>query len=166
MSQRLEDILSNQAMAEVETWVAKYPESQRQSAVMQTLTIVQQEYGYLTEEKMDSVAAYLGMPNVAVYEVATFYSMYEHEPVGRHRVEVCTNISCKLRGSDDVVSHLKKVLGVEVGETTADNIFTLRTVECLGACVNAPMMQIGKTYHENLNAEKIDTIINDYREKE
>ncbi len=163
---KLQQLISDKAVKEVDTWIAKYPEDQKQSAVMQALAIVQEELGFLNEERMDAVAEYLGMPSIAVYEVATFYSMYEHAPIGEYRIDVCTNISCKLRGADDVVKHLEEVLDIKVGETTKDNKFTLRTVECLAACANAPMMSIDKTYHEDLTPEKIDKIILAYRKKE
>lgn len=166
MTKQLSELLSSKGLKEANKWCAKYPSEERQSAVMQVLTITQDEHGYLTKELMNSVAQYLEMPNIAVYEVATFYSMYEHKACGKHKVEVCTNISCKLRGAEDVVNHLKEVLAVEVGQTTKDNKFTLRTVECLGACVNAPMMQIGDAYHENLDPEKIDEIIAQYSDLE
>lgn len=147
----------------IDHWISKYPADQAQSAVMAALMVVQEEQGHLTSDMMDAVAQYLGMPSIAVYEVASFYTMYEQKPVGRNLVNVCTNISCKLRDSDAVVAHLQSTLGVKLGETTADGRFTLRSVECLGACVNAPMMQINKDYHENLTAEKIDAILEDYR---
>ena len=149
-------------LKKIDEWVAKYPPHEKQSAVMSALMVVQEEHGFLTYALMDAVADYLGMPAIAVYEVSTFYSMYEHQPVGRHVVNVCTNISCKLRDSAAVVSHLEEKLGVQLGETTADGRFTLRSVECLGACVNAPMMQIDKDYHENLTAETIDAALEQY----
>ena len=124
--------------------------------------IVQDECGHLTKESMDAVAAYLSMPAIAVYEAATFYSMYEHKPVGRHLVNVCTNISCKLRDSAAIVNYLEEKLDIKLGDTTNDGRFTLRAVECLGACVNAPMMQVDKNYHENLTAEIIDTVLEQY----
>ena len=133
---------------------------QKQSAVMGALKIVQEANGgYLTTELMDAVAEYLEMAPIAVYEVATFYSMYELKPVGKHKICVCTNISCMLCGSDDIVAHLKQKLNIGFGETSADKKFTLKEVECLGACGGAPMMQIGKTYYENLSSEKIDEIL-------
>lgn len=130
---------------------------------MSALRIVQEEHHFLTPELMDAVADYLEMPSIAVYEVATFYSMYEHKPLGKHLINVCTNISCKLRGSAEVVEYLESRLGIKLGATTDDKRFTLRSVECLGACVNAPMMQIGKTYHEDLTTEKIDQILEQYQ---
>ena len=166
MAKHLSELLSKESLKEVDKWCAKYPAEQRQSAVMQTLMIVQETHGYLNQQRMDAVADYLNMPAIAVYEVATFYSMYEHKPCGKRKLEVCTNISCKLRGAEDVVDYLKEKLSIEVGETTQDNQFTLRTVECLGACVNAPMMQVGKHYHENLTPEKIDEILASYQNQE
>lgn len=154
------DLLSAESRAEIDKWIAKYPADQKQSAVMAALRIMQDANGgHLTSEIMDAVADYLDMPSISVYEVATFYSMYEHKPVGKHKVCICTNISCMLRGSDDVVNHFKQRLGIGLGETTEDGRFTLKEVECLGACVGAPMFQIGKDYYENLTPEKIDQIL-------
>lgn len=149
-------------MNDINHWIAKYPVEERQSAVMSTLRIVQEEHGYLTTELMDAVAEYLDMAPIAVYEVASFYTMYEHKPIGRHLINVCTNISCQLRDSAQVVNHLEKKLGIRLGETTDDGRFTLRSVECLGACVNAPMMQVDKEYHENLTPESIDAALEQY----
>jgi NADH-quinone oxidoreductase subunit E len=149
-------------MQEINHWIAKYPADQKQSAVMSTLRIVQEEHGYLTQELMDAVADYLEMPPIAVYEVSSFYTMYEHKPVAKHLVNVCTNISCMLRGSAEVVDHLQKKLGIKMGETTDDGRFTLRAVECLGACVKAPMMQVDKDYHELLTPESIDAALEQY----
>lgn len=150
--------------AEIDGWIAKYPAEHRQSAVMAALRIVQDANGgSLTPEWMDAVAAYLGMEPIAVYEVATFYSMYELKPVGKHKLCVCTNVSCMLRGSEEIVEHLEKKLGAKLGETTADGRVTLKEVECLGACVNAPMMQVGHEYHEHLTPEKVDQILKDLK---
>ena len=155
-------LISDQSRAEIDRWIKKYPEDQKRSAVMAALRVVQdQNNGYLTNELMDAVAEYLDMPPIAVYEVATFYSMYELEPVGRHKICVCSNISCMLCGSDNIVQHLTDKLGIKLGETTPDGRFTLKEVECLGACVDAPMFQIGNIYYGNLNAEKIDKILED-----
>lgn len=162
-SELIRSFVSETGLQEIENLVLKYPENERQSAVMRALMIIQEELGYLTTAAMDAVADYLAMPPVAVYEVATFYSMYERQPVGRHLINVCTNISCKLRNSAAVVDHLENKLSIKLGETTLDGRFTLRSVECLGACVNAPMMQIDKEYHENLTAEKIDAVLEDYQ---
>jgi NADH-quinone oxidoreductase subunit E len=153
-------LLSDASLKEIDVWVAKYPADKKQSAVMSALRIVQdQNRGYLTEDLMDAIAEYLDMRPIAVYEVATFYSMYELEPVGKHKICVCTNISCMLCGSDKIVSHLTSKLGIKLGETTNDGRFTLKEVECLGACVNAPMFQIGDTYYENLTEEKVDQVL-------
>ncbi|HHB93314.1 MAG TPA: NADH-quinone oxidoreductase subunit NuoE [Thioploca sp.] len=153
-------ILSEDSRTKIDAWIAKYPEDQKQSAVMGALTVVQEfNGGWLTTELMDAVADYLDMPPIAVYEVATFYSMYELEPVGENKLCICTNISCMLRGSDEIVEHLNKKLGIQLGETTEDNKFTLKEVECLGACGGAPMMQVEDKYHENLTPDKIDKII-------
>ncbi len=152
--------LSQKALEQINHWLTKYPEKQRQSAVMAALTIVQTEnQGFLTTPLMDAVAHYLGMPKIAVYEVATFYSMYNLKPVGRHKIDVCTNISCMLRGCDNIVQHLEQKLGITLGETTPDGRFTLKGVECLAACGGAPALQIGHHYHENLTTESIDTIL-------
>lgn len=158
----LSQLVSAKAIKEIDHWIAKYPKEQRQSAVMSALMIVQEELGFLTEALMDAVADYLHMPPVAVYEVATFYSMYELQPTGKHTIYVCTNISCKLRNSAAIVEHLENRLGVKLGETSKDARFSLKNAECLGACVNAPMMQINKTYHENLTPEKVDEILEQY----
>jgi NADH-quinone oxidoreductase subunit E len=159
----LHQLVSKERMQDIDHWIAKYPKDQRQSAVMSTLRIVQEEHNHLTTELMDAIAAYLEMPPIAVYEVASFYTMYEHKPVGKHLVNVCTNISCMLRDSAAVVAHLEKKLGIKLGETTDDGRFTLRAVECLGACVKAPMMQVDKDYHENLTPESIDAVLSQYQ---
>jgi NADH-quinone oxidoreductase subunit E len=153
-------LISEQSRADIDSWIAKYPAEQKRSAVMAALTIVQdQNNGYLTNDLMDAVAEYLDMPAIAVYEVATFYSMYELEPVGKHKICLCTNISCMLCGSDNIVEHLTQKLGIKMGQTTPDGRFSLKEVECLGACVEAPMFQIGDTYYGNLTADKIDKIL-------
>jgi NADH-quinone oxidoreductase subunit E len=162
MSENLAQLISMQGMQNIDKWIAKYPPEQKQSAVMEALMTVQSEHGYLTPPLMDAVANYLDMPAIAVYEVASFYSMYEHSPCGRNLINVCTNISCKLRGADELVDHLQKTLNIRLGETTADGRFTLRSVECLAACVNAPMMQINKTYHENLTLENVAEVLEGY----
>ena len=154
------DLISDASRAEIDRWIAKYPPEQKRSAVMAALRILQdQNKGYLTTDLMDAVAEYLAMPPIAVYEVATFYSMYELEAVGRHKICVCTNISCMLRGSDEIVAHLNKRLGIGLGETTQDGRFTLKEVECLGACVEAPMFQIADKYYGNLTPETVDEIL-------
>jgi NADH-quinone oxidoreductase subunit E len=159
----LYQLMSAKRMHDINHWIAKYPADQKQSAVMSALRIVQEEHGYLTTALMDAVADYLDMAPIAVYEVASFYTMYEHKPLGKHLVNVCTNISCHLHQSADVAEHLQRKLGIKLGETTNDGRFTLRAVECLGACVNAPMMQVDKDYHENLTAETIDAVLEQYQ---
>jgi NADH-quinone oxidoreductase subunit E len=157
------DLIPQNVREEIDRWIAKYPPEQKRAAVMAALRLVQEAHGnWISTELIEAVAEYLEMPPIAVHEVATFYSMYNLKPVGRHAVCVCTNISCMLCGSDSVVEHLKKKLGVSFGETTADGRFTLREVECLGACVGAPMMQVGRTYYEYLTPEKVDQILEQY----
>ncbi len=162
MSQEKIALLSADSRADIDRWVAKYPPEQKQSAVMAALRIAQEQNGgWLTNELIDAVAAYLDMEAIEAYEVASFYSMYELKPVGRHKICVCTNISCMLCGSDSVVSHLEERLGIKMGQTTGDGRFSLKEVECLGACVNAPMFQIDKKYYEKLTPEKIDAILDE-----
>lgn len=161
-AKRLKKMVSPAGLKDIDHWIAKYPAEERQSAVMSTLRIVQEEHGYLTQELMDAVADYLEMPPIAVYEVASFYTMYEHAPHGKHLINVCTNISCKLRGSAEIVDHLEARLGIKLGETTEDGQFTLRKVECLGACVHAPVIQVDKDYHENLTTESVDKVLEQY----
>ncbi len=157
-------VISETARTDINRWIEKYPEDQKQSAAMAALRIVQDENGgSLTTELMDEVAAYLDMPPINVYEVATFYSMYERKPVGKHKLCVCTNISCMLRNSKGVVDHLEEKLGIGFGEVTEDGMFSMKEVECLGACVNAPVMQVGEHYHEHLDPEKIDQLLEDLR---
>jgi len=154
------NLISRESRAEIDQWIAKYPADSKRSAVMAALRIVQdQNGGWLTSDLIDAVADYLEMPSIAVYEVATFYSMYEMEPVGRHKICLCTNVSCMLCGSDDILAYLKKKLGIGFGETTPDGRFTLKEVECLGACGGAPMMQIHNKYYENLTPARIDEIL-------
>ena len=160
MSESKLNLITEASLAEIDVNIAKYPAERRESACMPALRIVQdQNGGWLTTELMDAVAEYLRMPAIAVYEVATFYSMYELKPVGRNKICVCTNISCLLCGSEDITKHLNEKLGIKFGEITEDGKFSLKEVECLGACSGAPMMQINREYHENLTPEKIDTIL-------
>lgn len=155
-----EKLFSPETRAEIDRWIAKYPKEWKQSAVMAALRLVQDDNGgSLTRELMDEVATYLDMPPIAVYEVATFYSMYEHKPVGKHKVCVCTNVSCMINGSDKIVDHMEKKLGIKLGEATGDGKFSLKEVECLGACGGAPMFQIGTKYYENLTPELVDSIL-------
>ena len=152
-------MISHASRQRIEGEFAKYPPEQKRSAVLEALKIVQEEHGWLSQPLMDEVAALLELRPIEVYEVATFYVMFDREPVGRHKICVCRNISCRLRGADTIIAHLKRRLGVGLGETTADGRFTLRTVECLAACGGAPMFQIGKDYYENLTPEKVDDIL-------
>jgi NADH-quinone oxidoreductase subunit E len=155
-----ESLFTPEVRAEIDSWVAKYPEGWQQSACMPALMIVQElNGGHLTEQLMDQVADYLDMPAIAVYEVATFYSMFEHKPVGRHKICLCTNVSCMINGCDDILEHLSTRLGIGFGEVTEDGRFSLKEVECLGACGGAPMMQIGHTYYENLTPQLVDQIL-------
>jgi NADH-quinone oxidoreductase subunit E len=154
------ELFNPEVRADIDRWVAKYPPEWKQSAVMAALRIVQDDNGgWLTTELMDDVAAYLDMPPIAVYEVATFYSMYELKPVGKHKICVCTNVSCMINRADTIVEHLEKRLGIGFGEITEDGRYSLKEVECLGACGGAPMMQIGKQYYENLTPEIVDAIL-------
>lgn len=154
------DIFTPEICAEIDRWIAKYPDGWKQSAVMAALRLVQESHGgWLDQKSMDDVAYYLDMPPIAVYEVASFYSMYELKPVGRHKICVCTNISCMLNDADRIVGHLYARLGIRFGETTSDGRFTLKEVECLGACGGAPMMQIGRQYYENITPEILDSIL-------
>ncbi|MBI3777411.1 MAG: NADH-quinone oxidoreductase subunit NuoE [Gammaproteobacteria bacterium] len=153
-------LLTVASRAGIDREIAKYPPDQKQAAVMAALRIAQEQNGgWLSVELIEAVAEYLEMPAIAAHEVATFYSMYDLKPVGRHKVCVCTNISCLLNGSSRIMEHLQKKLGVQPGETTAGGKFTLKEVECLGACGGAPMMMVDKTYYENLTPEKVDEIL-------
>jgi len=133
-------MLSNEALAKIDQAAARYPADQRQSTVMAALTIAQDEKGYLSAEVMDFVASYLGMPPIAVYEVASFYTMYDLAPVGKHKLCISTNLPCALSGATDTANHLKRRLGIGWNETTADGRFTLREGECFGACGDAPVL--------------------------
>ncbi len=162
-SKLIQQYVSKQGLQEIKRWIAKYPADQRQSAVMQTLMILQDEHGYLKPEMLAAVAEYLEMPSIAVYEVATFYSMYELKPVGKHVLNVCNSISCKLCGADETIDLIGKKLGIKAGETTADGLFTLKAVPCLGACAAAPLIELHKEYHEKVTPEKIDALIHECR---
>ena len=153
-------MLSPAALAKIDREVAKYPADQKQSAVMAALAIAQDEKGWLATETMDFVAGYLGMPPVAVYEVATFYTMYNLKPVGRHKLTICTNLPCALQGANEAAEHLKKKLGIGFNETTADGRYTLKEGECMGACGDAPVL-----LHNNkrmlcaMTAERLDELL-------
>ena len=160
-STRAESLLSEHARAEIDRWVARFPQGRQRSAIIAALHEAQHENGgWLTVPLMDAVAAYLELPPIQVYEIATFYSMFETRPVGRHSVSVCTNISCMLCGSDDIVAHIEQKLGIRTGESTPDGrIYLKREEECLAACVNAPMMMVDHVYHEHLTLDKVDEIL-------
>ena len=153
--------LSEHVREEIDRSVKTFPEGRQRSAVISALRAVQHEnQGYLTPELMDTVAEYLDLPPIQVYEVATFYSMFETEPVGRHSISVCTNISCMLRGSGEIVEHLEQKFGIKTGESTEDGKFYLkREEECLAACCGAPMMMVDHEYYENLTPAKVDALL-------
>jgi len=155
---------SSEKLAEAKNIIARYPEGKQKSALLPLLHLAQQEFGgWLSVETMDYVASLLNLEPVEVFEVATFYSMYNLKPVGRYMFEVCQTGPCMLNGSDDIIAYIGEKLGIKSGETTADGMFTLKTVECLGACGYAPMMQLGKNYREYLTKEKVDAIIEECR---
>jgi NADH-quinone oxidoreductase subunit E len=155
---------SDDKLKEVQRIVSFYPEGKQKSAVIPVLHLAQQEFGgWLDVPVMDYVASLLSITPIEVYEVATFYSMYNLKPVGKYMFEVCQTGPCMLNGSDDIIKYIGEKLGIKPGETTNDGMFTLKTVECLGACGYAPMMQMGKNYREHLTKEKVDAIINESR---
>ena len=155
--------LSEHVREEIDRWVEKFPPERKRSAVISALHAVQHENnGFLTTDLMDAVAAYLGLAPIHVYEVASFYSMFETKPVGRHHVSVCTNISCMLRGAQEIVDRVENKLGIKTGESTPDGrIYLKREEECLAACTGAPMMMVDHVFHENLTPESIDKILDD-----
>jgi NADH-quinone oxidoreductase subunit E len=154
-------LLSAHTRAEIDLWIAKFPPGRQRSAVLSALRAAQeQNQGFLTVPLMDAVAAYLQLPPIQVYEVASFYSMFETHPCGRHHVSVCTNISCMLRGGEDIAAYVERKLGIRVGQSTPDGrIFLKREEECLAACTGAPMMMVDHVYHEHLTPEKVDQIL-------
>ncbi|MDG2375697.1 MAG: NAD(P)H-dependent oxidoreductase subunit E [Woeseiaceae bacterium] len=153
--------LSDHVREEIERWKVRFPEDRQRSAVIGALHAVQHENnGYLTAELMNEVAAYLDLPTIQVYEVATFYSMFQTKLVGRHNVAICTNVSCMLRGGEELLERVEKKLGIRVGESTDDGrIYLKKEEECLAACCGAPMMMVDHKYHENLTPEKVDEIL-------
>lgn len=160
MNEKTHNLLSPAICEHIDKWILRYPPEQKRSGVFEALRVVQEtNQGSLTTALMDAVADYLGMARIAVYEIAAFYTLYYTEPMGKHVLDVCTNISCSLNGSDALMAHLKKRLKIDVNETTPDGQFTLKEVECLGACVAAPVCQIGKRYYDNLTPEKMDEIL-------
>lgn len=154
------------SLAKVKEIIARYPQGKQKSALLPVLHIAQVEFGgWLDVPVMDYVASLLQIEPIEVYEVASFYSMYNLKPVGKYVFEVCQTGPCMLNGSDDIIDYIKSKLNIGVGETTADGMFTLKTVECLGACGYAPMMQLGKNYREHLTKEKVDSIMEECRNK-
>ena len=155
------ELLSDHAREEIDQWRARFPDGRQRSAIIGGLHVVQHENdGFLTAELMNAVAEYLDVPTIQVYEVATFYSMFQTHPVGRHNVAICTNISCMLRGAEDIVQHVEGKLGIELGESTEDGrIYLKREEECLAACCGAPMMMVDHVYHENLTNDEVDNIL-------
>jgi NADH-quinone oxidoreductase subunit E len=155
------DLLSAHVKEEIDGWRQRFPEKRQRSAIIGSLHAVQHENGgHLTAELMNAVAEYLDLPTIQVYEVGTFHSMFQTKPVGRHDVAICTNISCMLRGADEIVDHVEKRLGVKLGESTTDGrIYLKPEEECLAACCGAPMMMVDHKYHENLTIDEVDKIL-------
>jgi len=155
--------LSDHVKGEIDRLKERFPEGRQRSAVIGALHAVQHEnHGYVTAEQMNAVAAYLDLPTIQVYEVATFYSMFQTRPVGRHDVAICTNVSCMLRGADDIVDHVERKFGIKLGESTEDGrIFLKKEEECLAACCGAPMMMVDHKYYENLTAAQVDEILDE-----
>lgn len=153
-------MLSAEAIEKIEYELTKYPKDRRQAAVMSALRIVQIERGWLSKESITDVAKHLGIPEIAAMEVATFYNMYDLQPVGQYKITVCTNISCMLRGSDEIVDHLQHKLGVGFNEVTADGKFCIKEGECMGCCGGAPLLHVNNTHmHEFLTTEKVDALL-------
>ena len=157
--------LSNHVRKEIEKYKKRFPKKRQRSAIIAALHVVQHENnGFLTAELMSNVADYLDLPAIQVYEVATFYSMFQTQPVGRHNIAICTNISCMLNGAEEIVSHVQTNLGIKLGESTEDGrIYLKKEEECLAACCGAPMMMVDHEYHENLTLDKVDKILKDLK---
>ena len=157
--------LSDATRAEIDQWIAKFPPGRQRSATIAALRAAQeQNHGYLTSELMNAVAEYLRLPPIQVYEVASFYSMFELAPCGRHHVSICTNISCMLRGAENLVAHAERKLGIRLGESTPDGrILLKREEECLAACTGAPMMMVDHVFHEHLTPEKVDRVLDELK---
>jgi len=159
---RKSDLLSHHEREEIENWLQRYPADKRQSALLAALRAVMHEDHYLSVEKMDAVADYIGIPEIAVYEVASFYSMFEMDKksAAKYSISICTNVSCMLCGSDQILAHVENKLGIKLGEATADGKFFIKVEEeCLAACSSAPMMQVNHVYHTHLTPEKVDEIL-------
>jgi NADH-quinone oxidoreductase subunit E len=160
MNENSKTILPADICERIDQWILRYPPEQKRSGVFEALRLVQERnHNSLTVELMDAVADYLGMAKISVYEIAAFYTMYHTEPMGKHIIDVCTNISCSLNGSEKMLEHFKHKLGIDLNGTTPDGMFTLKEVECLGACVAPPVCQINNQYYESLTPEKIDEIL-------
>jgi len=158
-------VLNEHTRHEIDEWIGRFPTGKQRSAVLSALRFTQeQNNGFLTSDLMDGVAEYLKLPPVQVYEVATFYSMFETQPCGRHHVSICTNISCMLNGAEDLVKHCEKKLGIKLGESTPDGrIFLKQEEECLAACTGAPMMMVDHVFHEYLTPEKVDKVLDELK---
>ena len=156
----LVEMVSAEVIQDIDRVISKFPVDKKKSAILEGLHILQDNNGgYLTDELQTALADYLDVSKVDVYEVATFYIMYELKPVGRHKLNICTNVSCMLNGAYEIVNHISKRLNIKLGETTADGRITLKEVECQGACCGSPMLEVDKVFHENLTIEKVDKII-------
>lgn len=155
-------VLSPESLAKIDREIAKYPPDQKRSAVMSALRIAQEEKGWLSRETIDFVARYLEMTSIAVWEVASFYSMYNLQPVGKHKICICTNLPCALSGANEAAEHLKEKLGVGFGETTRDGRFTLKEYECMGACGDAPVLMVNnRKLHSHMTPDKIDKLLSE-----
>ncbi len=160
MAKVIEKSLSSHVHEKVDDWLQRFPSDQKQSAVLGGLHAIQHEYGFLPLEQMNALAEKLDMPSIAVYEVASFYSMFELEPVGKHTIAVCTNLSCMLRGGEQILNYLEEKLDIKCGQTTADGKYYLKQEEeCLAGCCGAPMMQVNHVYYEDLTEAKVDEIL-------
>lgn len=144
---------------EFERWKRRYPAGFEGSLSLPALRRIQEERGYIADEDIDALTAYLGVPRIQVDEAIAFYTQFTRKPLGRHHIQVCHNVSCSLRGAEGLVAHLRRRLGIKPGETSADGRFTLSTVECLASCGTAPMMMVGDTYHENLTPDSVDALL-------
>ena len=156
-------MISDQLFARFDSIVRNYPV--KRSALIPILLTTQEEQGYLSDQSIKGIASYLELPEIEVYEVVTFYSMLRRRPVGKHHIQVCTNISCLLLGGEEILEHVSKRLAIREGETTVDGLFSLTEVECLGACCNAPAMQVNYKYHNDLTSEKVDQILLDLKKQ-
>lgn len=167
MSQEIEIQFKAETLATIHKIMSRYPAGKHKSALIPVLHIAQAEFdGWLSPQTMKLVAKTLQLQDIEVYETASFYSMFNLKPVGKCLIEVCRTSSCWLCGAEDIIEHIEKKLGIHVGETTADGQFTLKAVECLGSCGTAPMMQVGADYHENLSIEKVDKLLDQFKQEE